>query len=121
MVDNRKRIVMDQPDSEVSQKYFNIAERIKYYSGNATDGLAKIATEEIESFVQGSTVEYVKAPNDTVIEDTSLKVKLVYIIIGLLAGLGIGAAIYALKEPKKKGQQTKVDTEYTLLGSIPKY
>ncbi len=87
----------------------------------ATDGLAKIATEEIESFVQGSTVEYVKAPNDTVIEDTSLKVKLVYIIIGLLAGLGIGAAIYALKEPKKKGQQTKVDTDHTLLGSIPKY
>lgn len=87
----------------------------------ATDELAKISTEEIESFVQGSTVEYVRAPNDKVIEDTSLKIKLVYIIIGLLAGLGVGAAIHAVKEPKKKEQQTKVDTDHTLLGSIPKY
>src|SRR5699024_1983323 len=48
MVDNRKRIVMDQPDSEVSQKYFNIAERIKYYSGNNKKALLFLSEQEKE-------------------------------------------------------------------------
>lgn len=48
MVDNRKRIVMDQPDSEVSQKYFNIAERIKYYSGNNKKTLLFLSEQEKE-------------------------------------------------------------------------
>ena len=85
-----------------------------------TESLAQIATEEIETFVQGSTVEYVTAPDDGVVEDKSHKVKLIYVIVGLIIGYFVGTLIDTFQKPRV-GKRKSAESDYTVLGSIPKY
>lgn len=60
------------------------------------------------------------APDDGVVEDKSHKVKLIYVIVGLIIGYFVGTLIDTFQKPRV-GKRKSAESDYTVLGSIPKY
>ncbi|OFL49215.1 MULTISPECIES: tyrosine-protein kinase family protein [Nosocomiicoccus] len=83
MLDNRRHIVVNEPESDVALKYFNIADRIKYYTQNKQrvllfaseyqkEGVTTIATNVAIALARrGANVVYLDANlDDPTIHDT---------------------------------------------------